>query len=96
MLRRNKTSMLDEPIDKILEELRQHDPDDEEFEKSLSYLERLMILKGDTKERRISWDTIALGAFGLVQILAMMAYEQRHVMNQKVLGFVMKPKAQGR
>lgn len=91
-LRWKKPSILQEPIDALLEELRQHDPETKEYNTALGQLERLMKLEGDKKSKRVSPDTLAIGAFGIAQVLIVVMYEQRHVFSQKVLGFILKPK----
>jgi len=91
----NKPSTLDEPIDKVLEELRQHDPESPEFATNLTNLERLMSLKKDNK-RRVSPDTIwwVGGNFALGGLVLLV--ENRHIFNTKVLGLMFKTKPIGR
>jgi hypothetical protein len=85
-------NILDEPIDKILEELRQHDPNSEEFARNMKHLKKLTDLKSDTRKKmKVDPNTIALVAGNLLGILLIVAYEQKHAMTSKGLGFV-KPK----
>ena len=88
-----KYSILDEPIDRVLTEMNTYGPDSPEFEKQLRYLERLHDVKaGERQHHRVSPDTIALVVGNLVGILIIVAYEQKHVMTSKAMGYI-KPKA---
>jgi hypothetical protein len=92
VLRWKKPSILDEPIDNILEEMRMHDPETKEYETALRHLERLIKLDRDKKSTKVSPDTIALVIGNLLGILVIVAYEQKHIMGSKGLGFILKPK----
>lgn len=88
-----KRSVVDEPISRVLTELNTYDPDSPEFEKQLRYLERLQEMKaGERRHFAVSPDTIALVLGNLAGILIIVAYEQKHVMTSKAMGFI-KPKA---
>jgi uncharacterized protein Smg (DUF494 family) len=88
-----KESIVDIPLNKVLDELKQYGPDTPEFEKQLRYLERLNDLKtGNRQQYRVSPDTIALVLGNLAGILIIVAYEQKHVWTSKAMGFI-KPKA---
>jgi hypothetical protein len=93
VLRWKKPSILDEPIDKVLEEMRQHDPEDKEYSTALGHLERLVRLQESKKSSRVSPDTLVIVMGGLLQVLVIVAYEQRHVFASRGLGFILKPKA---
>jgi hypothetical protein len=84
---KNKDSALDDPIAKILVELHTANPDSEEYSIMVAHLERLIRLKVEVK-RRVSPDTMALVMGNIVGILIIVAYEQKHVMVSKGLGFV--------
>lgn len=91
MFSRNE-HITNEPIEKVLEELRQHDPNSEEFANNLSYLERLTKLKNEARSKfRPSPDTIVAVAGNLLCVLAIVAYEQKHAMNSKGMSFI-KPR----
>jgi len=88
-----KTSIVDEPIARVLTEMNTYGPENPEFEKNLTYLERLQELKaGERRHFRVSPDTIALVLGNLAGIVIIVVYENKHVMTSKAMGFI-KPKA---
>lgn len=90
---KRRESILDEPIDKILIEMKTYSPDTKEYQAAIEHLDRLMKLKAEERKFKISWDTVAIVAGGLLQVLVIVAYEQKHVMTSKGLGFVIKAKS---
>ena len=84
-------SALDEQIDKILEHMSQCDPSTEKYSGMLTDLERLIRLKKEEKINRVSPDTLAIVAGNLIGILIIVAYEQKHVVTSRGVGFVMRP-----
>jgi hypothetical protein len=93
MLRRfvkEKPSILDEPIEKVLTEMNMMGPDSEEYHKMIDHLERLTRLKEQERRFRVTPDTMAIVAGNLLGILIIVAYEQKHVVVSKGLGFVLK------
>lgn len=78
-LRLKKTSIYDEPIDKVLEGMRTYGVEDPEFTKLLDQLERLTRMKAEKANKPVSNDTLAIVAGNLMGILIMVAYEQKHV-----------------
>lgn len=92
MLRRfvkEKPSILDEPIAKVLDEMNMMGPDSEEYTKMIDHLERLVRMKQE-RNNRVTPDTMAIVAGNLLGILIIVAYEQKHVVVSKGLGFVLK------
>lgn len=90
---KKKPSILDEPIEKVLSTMNTYSPEDQEFSTLIDHLDRLNRMKEQDKHlRRPSPDTMALVAGNILGILVIVAYEQKHVMVSKGLGFVMKPK----
>ena len=88
-----KRSILDEPIDRVLTEMNTYGPDSPEYEKLVRHLERLKDMKANERQHFVvSPDTIALVLGNLAGILIIVAYEQKHVMTSKAMGFI-KPKA---
>jgi hypothetical protein len=84
-----QTSIYDEPINKVLNEMKTYGPDSPEFETQLTYLERLSGMKEKTKSiMRVSPDTVAIVAGNLVGILIIVAYEQAHPMTSKGLNYI--------
>jgi hypothetical protein len=84
-------SKLDEQIDKLLEHMSQCEPSTEKYSGMLSDLERLVRLKKDEKLNRVSPDTMAIVAGNLLGILIIVAYEQKHIVTSRGIGFVMRP-----
>ena len=89
---KRKPSVLDEPIEKVLTSMNTFGPEDPEFQTLMNHLERLNRIKADERQNRVSPDTMALVVGNILGILVIVAYEQKHVMVSKGLGFVMKPK----
>lgn len=87
---RSKPSILDEPIAAVLTEMNACGPDSPEYKEMMFYLERLTRMKAETRWTRVSPDTMAIVAGNLLGILIIVAYEQKHVMVSKGLGFVIK------
>lgn len=84
-----KPSIYDEPIERVLNEMKTYGPDSPEFEAQLKYLERLSGMKEKTKSiMRVSPDTVAIVAGNLLGILIIVAYEQSHPMTSKGLSYI--------
>lgn len=84
-----KPSIYDDAIEKVLTELKEHDPETDEFATSMSHLERLSSMKEKGKQiMRVSPDTIAIVVGNLIGILIIVAYEQNHAMTSKGLNYV--------
>ncbi|MET0786521.1 MAG: hypothetical protein ABWY25_07445 [Paenisporosarcina sp.] len=66
-------------------------PDSPEYSALIDHLDRLNRMK-EQSGRRPSPDAMAVVAGNLLGILIIVAYEQKHVMVSKGLGFVLKPK----
>lgn len=87
---REKPSVLDEPIAMVLTQMNECDSDSEEYQKWLTHLERLYRLRMESHRDRVNLDTWAIVAGNLLGILIIVAYEQKHVMVSKGLGFVIR------
>lgn len=92
--RKSVTSIYDEPIQKVLNEMEQYDPSTQEYSAAIRHLETLSKLHAEEKSgrNRISADTMAIVAGNILGILAIVAYEQKHVMTSKATGFILKTK----
>lgn len=84
---------LDAAMNRILDDMDRNDLDSEEYPQLLSYLERLSKLRSNERPGRVSPDTMAAVAGNILGILIIVAYEQKHVMTSKALGFVPKTKS---
>jgi hypothetical protein len=87
-----KPSILDEPIERVLNEMNTYGPDSPEYAALVDHLERLNRMKASNVPNRPSPDAVLIVAGNLLGILIIVAYEQKHVMVSKALGFVMKTK----
>lgn len=89
---REKASVLDEPIEKVLTEMNEVGPDSPEYQKLVEHLERLTRLKSEVNSRnRVSRDTMAIVIGNLVGILIIVAYEQKHVLSSRAQGMILRP-----
>lgn len=89
---KNEPTILDGPIQRVLDDMETYGPDSEEFPALVSYLERLMHLKAEKRREPVSWDTIAIIGGNLLGILIVVSYERNHAMVSKALTFILKPK----
>ena len=88
-----KPSILDEPIEKVLTSMNTFGPEDPEYPALIDHLDRLSRMREQQKiVRRSSPDTMAIVVGNILGILVIVAYEQKHVMVSKGLGFVIKAK----
>lgn len=87
-------SKLDEAIDDLFAELKEHKATDEDYSKISSELERLYKIKTDNTDKgsRISPDALVAVLGNLVGIVAILGYERVNVVTSKALGFVLKSK----
>lgn len=93
----SEESILDEPTEKVLNELNTYSPNDPEWDANLTRMERLQALKSGEKARwirRVSPDTVVSGCFTILSIVAIVAYEQKHVLTSKGMNYVKAPKAE--
>ena len=88
--RNQKKTKLDEAIDDALDELKGFDAAEAGYQKMITNIDTLMKLKVIEKPDRMSKDTLAVVAGNLLGIVAIVAYEQRHVMQSKALGFILR------
>lgn len=90
--REKKPSILDEPIARLLTQMNTVEPGTKEYSTMVDQLERLTRAKAEEHKPRVDSNTWAIVAGNLLGILVIVAYEQKHVMVSKGLGFVMKPR----
>jgi hypothetical protein len=91
---REKVSILDEPIDKVLSRMDAIDAYSEEYVALLSELERLIRLQNEERIKRVSPDTMAVVLGNLVGIVIIVGYEQYHPLVSRGLNFVLRTKHQ--
>lgn len=87
-----ETVKLDVAVIRILDDMDTYGPDSKEYPELLSHLERLTKLRNGERFRlsKINPDTVVLAAGNILGILVIVAYEQKHVMTSKGLGFILK------
>lgn len=85
-------SIYDEPIQKVLTEMHENGVETEEYSAAVRHLETLTKLRDETSPKRVSRDTMAIVVGNLLGILAIVAYEQKHVMTTKANWGSLKPK----
>lgn len=83
---------LDRVSDKLLDRMLSDKTEVGAFAVDLAHLERVRALSRNTLRSRVSMDTVVSSAASVLGILIIVAYEQKHVMVSKGLGFVPKPK----
>lgn len=88
--RKHRPSVLMEPIALILTKMNAVDPKSDEFDDLVTRLDALMRMKEREEDSRLSIDpnTLLIVAGNLLGILVIVAYEQKHVMVSRALGFV--------
>jgi hypothetical protein len=86
-----RDSELDEPIDKLLEELRAYDPNSTEFAAAMEHLETLTKMRAEEHRFPVSPETMALVVGNLVGILIIVGYEQKHVVTSKAMTMLNRP-----
>lgn len=86
-------SKLDGQIDKLLERMSECDESTEKYSGYLSDLERLIRLKKEEKVNRVSPDTMAIVIGGILQVLIIVIAEEKHIMNSRGIGFVLRPRS---
>lgn len=91
--RKKEPTIFDEQITAILDEMHEFGPNSEEYEKLLEYLQKITSIKADASpSKRVSPDTVLMVLGNLFGILIIVAYEQKHVLTSKGVGFILKPK----
>jgi len=83
---------IDEVIERLMFEMAKHDPSSREYGAMLGHFERAVSLRSESNKKKISWDTVIIAGAGLLQVLVIVAYEQKHVFTSKGVGFILKSK----
>jgi hypothetical protein len=89
---KKEPSVYDEPITDILSVMRQMTPDSEDYPTLVAQLERLNEMKTQERKNQVSRDTLVIVAGGIIQVLVIVVYEQKHVWVSKAVGFIQKAK----
>jgi hypothetical protein len=81
--RRIETSPVDGQIDAILDQMKKVKVTSEEYPSLITHLERLHKLKAKARRPRVSPDAWVYFGTGVIQVLIIVAYEQKHVMTSR-------------
>ena len=89
---KDKRTNLEKEIDSVLDIMSTTQPASDEYKTMTESLEKLYKAKASESERKVkvSPDTIAVGVFGILQLLLIMRYEEARVITTKAFGYVMK------
>ena len=91
MFKRFKKKIVDEQLNevkqKLLISLLEYSPEDPEYEKIVSSLERIHALQAQSRAK-VSPDVIAAGLFNLLIAIAIILYEQKHVWVSKASSLI--------
>lgn len=90
-MRSEQTTLLNDLIAEHLEVMQGLQVGSDEYVQRMEFVERLNEVKSKTRSRRFSWDTVVTGVFSVLGILAIVAYEQKHVMTSKGMSLVTRP-----
>ena len=88
-----RKSIFDKSIDRVLNELDRKDPESDEYETLLKRADRLSQLQERERSNRVKADTVWMVAGNIAGILAIVAYEQKHVMASRGMNFILRPKS---
>jgi hypothetical protein len=92
-LRKEKPSIYDAPIAKVLQSMETFSPEDPEFTTLMAHLNELTKMKAaESAKSKVDANTMAIVGGNLLGILTIVAYEQKHVMTSKAMGFILKAK----
>ena len=90
-----KQTKLDDPIDTILEEMKEFGPHTPEYEALLDKLERISALQSkETWTRRIDPTQVAAVTANLAGILTVVHFEKLNVVTSKAIGMLFRSKTQ--
>lgn len=83
-------SPLDPLIDALQDEMHTTDLFSDEYQLLLARLERLYKIKANERHDPVSRDSMLMAATNLLGIVMIVAYEQKHLMNQKGFSQILK------
>lgn len=83
---------LDKEITRVIYDMSNTDSHSPEYKEMANNLRTLNEIREGRKSRRVSPDTVLIVTANLVGILAVLAFEDDHVITRKALSFVLKPK----
>ena len=83
---------LDKEIRRVLSDMSDTDSNTDEYKAMATNLRILMEIREGQQPRRVSPDTVLIVAANLIGILAVLEFEDNHVITRKALSFVLKPR----
>ena len=89
---KKQPSELNEPIDKLLEEMRIYDPTTEEYQAALKSLNKLMKMRREEQRPTFSYDTLLSTGGMLLSVVIIVGYEQKHVVTSKAMTLLNRPR----
>ena len=89
----HKKSLLEKEIDCVIKIMRQIPPHTDEYSTIAENLERLYKARTESKKGLVSRDMMFLVFGNFVYILAVVGYEQGHVLTSKALQLIVKWRA---
>lgn len=88
--RKDKRTSLEKEIDAVLAIMKLSAPSSKEYTAMTDNLVKLYKARDDEKSRGIKPDTIAVGVFGLAQVMLILYQEQFCIITSKAMNYVIK------
>lgn len=83
---------LDAAIMRLLRTMEEYGPEAPEYLTCLEHLAKLTEVRREKRRPKVNMDTVVQAGAGLLGVLAIVAYEQKHVMASKALTLLGKTK----
>ena len=81
---------LEKEIERVQLKLTNHQPDSDEYAKTLKQLTKLHAMQVENQPKRISKETILIVGANLAGIALIMIFEKSNILTSKAMSFVMK------
>lgn len=96
--KKDKRSMLEKEIDRLLKSMGDMDQDDPEYKKKAEMLEKLISINQKCTNARdgrekLSPNTVAVVVGGMLEMVIIMNYERAHVIATKAFGRILRGRA---
>lgn len=95
-LKRDRRTMLEKEIDRLVLILQDTDPDSPEYDRLVEELRKLYDIQAKQKPvgemKSIDPNTILVVLGGIAEIVLIMTYENLHVISTKAFGRILRPK----
>lgn len=93
MFRKDKdNALLNAEIERVLAELKTHQPNTSMYTTANDNLEKLYKMKASEKSHRVKPETLIVVAGNLLGIGWIVGHERAHALTSKALSFVVKPR----